>query len=224
MRSKHVDFFNHDPWAADYDANVRNETDPIRAGYANVLAWTVEQANIGPASVVVDLGSGTGNTSAQLTAVGRLICVDISPKMTERARPKLAHLEPVEYVEADLLDVFRSDPPAMDALISTYAIHHLTWDEKQLLFDEIWRHLKPGGYAVFGDLMFADADEQALITAAYQAVGEMGLVADFEEEFFWHVDEAREYLAGLGFTLVETRRFSNLSWGICVRRPVGDIE
>ncbi len=62
MRSQHVDEFNHDPWADNYDRNVRNEADPIRAGYVETLAWTVAQAAITPSDVVVDLGAGTGNT------------------------------------------------------------------------------------------------------------------------------------------------------------------
>ncbi|MCB9160890.1 MAG: hypothetical protein H6644_13755 [Caldilineaceae bacterium] len=74
MRSRHVDEFNHDPWADDYDRNVRNEEDPIRAGYADTLAWTVAQAAIGPDDVVVDLGAGTGNTSALIPTARRGLC------------------------------------------------------------------------------------------------------------------------------------------------------
>jgi ubiquinone/menaquinone biosynthesis C-methylase UbiE len=96
MRSQHVDEFNHDPWADNYDRNVRNEADPIRAGYAETLAWTVAQAAITPSDVVVDLGAGTGNTSALIPAAGKVVCVDISPKMTAQAQPKLQHLARVD--------------------------------------------------------------------------------------------------------------------------------
>ena len=138
MRSRHVDEFNHDPWADDYDRNVRNEADPIRAGYADTLAWTVAQAAIGPDDVVVDLGAGTGNTSALIPTARRVVCVDISEKMTSLARPKLRHLPQVDYVIADLLEYYATDPVPCDAVVSTYAIHHLTAAEKETLFAGIF--------------------------------------------------------------------------------------
>jgi protein-L-isoaspartate O-methyltransferase len=66
MRSANADIFNHDTEAAGYDHEVRNEADPIRAGYQEVLGWVVQQAQIFPTSRVLELGSGTGNLSALL--------------------------------------------------------------------------------------------------------------------------------------------------------------
>jgi putative AdoMet-dependent methyltransferase len=218
MRSQHVAEFNHDPWAADYDENVRNEADPIRAGYAELLAWTVQRAEITPQSVVVDLGVGTGNTSAQISTLGELIGVDISVEMIKRAQSKLAHLLNVRFVQADLLEFF-AQPRRFDRLISTYAIHHLTEPEKAHLLALIWRDLAPGGRAVFGDLMFADARAQAEITARYAAAGNTGMVETFAEEFFWLVDTAHNDLRATGFVIDEIKRFSELSWGICAVKP-----
>ena len=218
MRSQHVDEFNHDPWADNYDRHVRNEEDPIRAGYADTLAWTVAQAAISPDDVVVDLGAGTGNTSALIPAARRVVCVDISEKMTALARPKLRHLPQVDYVIADLLEYYATDPVPCDAVVSTYAIHHLTAAEKETLFAGIFATLPPGGRAAFGDLMFRDAAAEQELRAAYGAAGMAELILDFDEEFFWHVDHATAALMKCGFAVQEVRQFSNLSWGICVRR------
>ena len=92
MRSKHVDEYNHDEDANGYDADVAEEGDPIREGYAAVLDWVIQAAEIGPDSRVLELGSGTGNLTARIPACGELVCVDISQRMEEIARPKLAHL------------------------------------------------------------------------------------------------------------------------------------
>ena len=50
MRSLYADKFNHDADAAGYDADVRNESDPIRAGYAApcTLAATATLAGLYP--------------------------------------------------------------------------------------------------------------------------------------------------------------------------------
>lgn len=218
MRSQHVDEFNHDPWADNYDRNVRNETDPIRAGYAETLAWTVAQAAITPDDVVVDLGAGTGNTSALIPAAGQVVCVDISPKMTAQAQPKLQHLTRVDYIHCDLLEYFAHDAVACDVVISTYAIHHLTEAEKETLFALIYAALKPGGRAAFGDLMFRDAAAEAELRAAYLAAGMTDLILDFDEEFFWHVEHATTALARCGFEMQAVKQFSSLSWGISVKR------
>lgn len=223
MRSRHVDEFNHDPWAQDYDHNVRNEEDPIRTGYAQTLAWTVAQAEIRPDSIVLDLGSGTGNTSALIPAAQQVVCVDISQKMTELARPKLAHLAQVDFVQADLLEYFAQYPAAQaarfDAVISTYAVHHLTEAEKATLFTRVFAALKPGGRAVFGDLMFRDAAAEAELRAAYAAAGMTDLILDFDEEFFWNIETALTALAEAGLAVEDVQRFSALSWGISVTKP-----
>lgn len=220
MRSQHVAEFNHDPWAAEYDEDVRNENDPIRTGYAEALAWTVARAEIEPQHVVVDLGVGSGNTSALIPAARQVIGVDISGAMMALARPKLAHLADVRFVQADLLEFF-DQPHPFDRLISTYALHHLTEPEKTQLFRFIWRDLTPGGRAVFGDLMFANAAARAELETLYRTAGDTGMIETFAEEFFWLVDSACASLFETGFDVVEVKRFSQLSWGICVVKPHG---
>ena len=218
MRSRHVDQFNHDEWADGYDADVLDESDPIRTGYADVLRWTVARAEISPRSTVVDLGSGTGNTSALIPAAGRVFCVDISTKMMELSRPKLAHLHSVEYVRADLLEFF-DEPRAFDRLVSTYAVHHLTEDEKSVLLERVARSLAPGGIAVFGDLMFGNRAEAAAMAEKYAEWPEVS--QSFEEEHFWYLDNAAAMAEAAGCVITDTRRFSDLSWGIRIKPAPG---
>ncbi|HRW05267.1 MAG TPA: class I SAM-dependent methyltransferase [Caldilineaceae bacterium] len=217
LQSTHVDVFNHDPWAENYDVDVRNETDPIRAGYSAVLDWVVAEARIDANTTVVDLGMGTGNTAQRVRQAQELIGVDISTKMMVQAAPKLSHLPNVRYVTADLLSFFH-EPRHFDALISTYAIHHLTESEKEQLFAAIHRSLPPGRRAVFGDLMFADRNAEATLRAEYQALGNSEMVETFDEEFFWYVDHATRALQAVGFKLIATKQFSQLSWGIAVEK------
>ena len=167
MRSRDADRFNHDPWADGYDEKVLDETNPIRAGYGALLAWTVEQAHIGPDSRVLDLGVGTGNTAALIPAARRVVGVDVSAKMIAQAPAKLSHLGDVELVQADLLEFFDRDLPAFDAVLSTYSVHHLDAGEKAELFRRIHAVLRPGARAVFGDLMFESEAARAEIAATW---------------------------------------------------------
>lgn len=217
LRSIHVDAFNHDPWSADYDDDVRNEADPIRAGYSTVLDWVVEQAEIRAQDIVVDLGIGTGNTAQRVPQAKLLLGVDISTKMMKQATPKLTHLPHVQYVTADLLGFF-AEPRHFDALISTYAIHHLTEPEKVQLFALIHQALAPGGRAVFGDLMFADKAAEAALRHEYLAQMDLEMIGTFDEEFFWHVDHATAAFRSIGFDLIAVQQFSQLSWAIAVQK------
>ncbi len=219
MRSKYADLFNHDDQALEYDEGVLNERDPIRAGYEDVLNWVITKADITPGSFVLDLGSGTGNLSKRIAHCAHLVCVDISDKMTEIAERKLAHLPDVAYVQADLLEYLDEKVLSFDAIISTYAIHHLTEDEKQLLFTKIWDYLKPGGQAVFGDLMLESESDRDRVMRKYQELGEEHVAESIDEEFFWSVDTAVQGLTRLGFQ-TEVKRFSDLSWGIAATKLV----
>ena len=217
MRSVHGPVFNHDDHATDYDADVRNEKDPIRAAYHDVLAWVISEARIDSSSRVLELGSGTGNLSCLLDRSGELVCVDLSERMEAIARSKSGHLVNRRFIKADILEVFDYERAPFDSVISTYAIHHLTDEEKRLLFAKIFTDLVPGGRAVFGDLMLQNQAEKASKIQEYLTKGDAKTAQAIDEEFFWSIDTARLDLNELGFQ-VETKRFSDLTWGVAARK------
>jgi|SRR6516225_5442653 len=90
MRSRYGDVFNHDDEADGYDLEVRNEKDPIRAAYDDVLRWVAQEARVISTSRVLELGSGTGNLSSLIPVCGELIGVDLSGRMEAIARKKSA--------------------------------------------------------------------------------------------------------------------------------------
>ena len=216
-RSRHVDAFNHDEEAAGYDRDVGNEDDPIRAGYAALLDWIVERARIDATSRVVELGSGTGNLTARLPRAREIVCVDVSTEMTSIARAKLGGRSDVRFEACDLLEWFDRDLAAVDAIVSSYAIHHLTDDEKADLFGRMHARVVPGGRLALGDLMFETAADRAPMLEKYRDLGRPHVAEGIEEEFFWDLARAREELGALGFE-VETQRFSDLSWGVAATR------
>ena len=217
MRSAHSEVFNHDDEANGYDTDVRNQSDPIRAAYHDVLAWVIREARIDSSSRVLELGSGTGNLSCLIDQCGELVCVDLSEQMEAIARSKLGHIPNRRFIKADILEVFDCERAPFDSIISTYAVHHLTDDEKRLLFSEVFIGLVPGGSAVFGDLMLQNQEEKVSKTQDYLTKGDAKTAKAIEEEFFWSIDAAKVNLIELGFQ-VETKRFSDLSWGVVARK------
>jgi ubiquinone/menaquinone biosynthesis C-methylase UbiE len=218
LRSKYADEYNHDDDAHGYDADVQNEADPIRTGYEEVLDWVIKMAEITSNDSVLDLGSGTANLSLKIQSCSYLCCVDVSEKMTELAKPKLVHLSNVEFVQADVMEYFDQHNEKFDVVVSTYTIHHLVEDEKQVFFKQVWDHLKPGGRAVFGDLMTENTQVESELISKYRADGNHNVAGAMEEEFFWFVDSAVAGMKELGFD-PEAKRFSDLSWGIVAKKP-----
>lgn len=217
MRSRFVDKYNHDEDALDYDKDVLNERNPIRSGYFELLDWVVSNASVDSDSFVVDLGTGTANLAVRLPIVKHLICVDASSEMLRLARKKLTNRENVEYRQLDILEFFDQPPSNIDAVISTYAIHHLLEDEKALLFRKIVSSLKPGGAAVFGDLMFSNEISRRNYLESLLRSGKNELALEIGDEFFWNIESARAELEWLGFEVV-VRQVSELSWGVAARK------
>jgi len=116
-------------------------------------------------------------------------------------------------MQSDILEVFDYQSAPFDSIISTYAIHHLTDNEKRLLFGKIFAGLVPGGRAVFGDLMVQNQEEKSARIHEYLSKGDVKTAQALEEEFFWLIDVAVRDLIELGFR-VATNRFSDLSWGV----------
>lgn len=219
MKSEFGKKFNHDPWALNYDENVKNEAHPIRAGYDHVLTSVAAAAPQHEGALILDIGIGTGNLSRRLAPSVKIVGLDNSAGMMAVAREKLANHQ-VEFVHADMLAFFDQTRPPFDGVISTYTIHHLTEIEKERLFANIWRQLKPGGRAAFGDLMFADATARERAIEYYTAKGQGNIAFDIQDEFFWLVDHATAALTSLGFN-VTSRQVSDLSWVLFAQKPAG---
>jgi cyclopropane fatty-acyl-phospholipid synthase-like methyltransferase len=100
---------------------------------------------------ILDLGAGDGILLATLLEAfpaSRGVAVDFSPLMLEQAQARLAKFgQRAATVEADLQTPdWRSRVQGpFDAVVSGFAIHHLTDDRKRALYREIRELLPEGG-------------------------------------------------------------------------------
>lgn len=102
-----------------------------------------------PAGVsrILDLGSGNGRLldlvlRARPQAVG--VALDFSPHMLEQLRSRFGGSLRVEIVTHNLEHPL-PDLGSFDAVVSSFAIHHLVHERKRQLYEEIWRTLNAGG-------------------------------------------------------------------------------
>ena len=142
-----LDHKGFDLWADGYDKTVglseESNTYPF-AGYKNVLGTIYSGVRAANARRVLDIGCGTAVLTSRLYADGLdVTAADFSDRMLEIAREKMpkAHL-----VRADISQGFPAvlAKEKFDAILSTYALHHLTDEQKVPFLLECLKHLNPG--------------------------------------------------------------------------------
>ena len=143
-------------WAEDLDypellANVPESATESFAGVANPFSLgPIEQG-----AAVLDIGSGAGTDSlvaAQMVGVeGAVTGIDMTPEMLEKARSAAAEmgLRNVTFIEANA-EQLPFDASSFDIVISNGVIDLIP--DKDAVFSEIFRVLRPGGRIQVADV------------------------------------------------------------------------
>jgi SAM-dependent methyltransferase len=96
---------------------------------------------------ILDLGSGGGRLLALTKAArpgAQFVGLDFSPTMLEALRKLFAGDSSVTIVSHDFENTLPRMEP-FDAVISSFAIHHVCHERKRALYREIFELLDPGG-------------------------------------------------------------------------------
>lgn len=150
---------------------------------------------------ILDLGTGNGRLLGLLKVErpsSSSVALDFSPPMLEAVRERFASDKTVEIVEHNM-DNPLPQLGLFDAIVSSFAIHHLTDKRKHDLYAEIFTMLEPGG--IFCNLEHISSPtsrlhEQYLIAA--RQVGKedpANKLLDLETQLRW--------LREIGFTDVD---------------------
>ncbi|MFL8937856.1 class I SAM-dependent DNA methyltransferase [Rossellomorea oryzaecorticis] len=205
MGREFLDLFGD--WADSYDDAVAGKDAEYKAvfeKYEEILEEVVSLSQ----GTVVEFGPGTGNLTEKLAEAGlNVIPFEPSPEMRLIGQQKLG--ERVPFLDGDFLE-FKLDEGA-DTIVSTYAFHHLTDEEKGKAFSIYGNLLAQGGKIVFADTMFETKQHyQAAIDQALDK-GFLNLAEDLKREYYTTLDVLESLLTSKGFS-VHFRQINNFVW------------
>lgn len=151
-----------DVWADGYDESVRlaDESDAYPfAGYAAILREIYGRVCASGAKAVLDIGFGTGTLAGQLYQQGcDVFGQDFSSRMIQLAQGKMPRAK-LYQGDFSLGLVQTLKQQRYDAIIATYALHHLTDEQKVAFLQELLPLLQDNGCIYVGDVAFATRAE-----------------------------------------------------------------
>ncbi|WP_289354780.1 methyltransferase domain-containing protein [Paenibacillus sp. S-12] len=183
LRSDWSDRWNFDKQATHYDKLVANGTGPldVHANYEDILDRVCLEAKPKPGAQGLEIGVGTGNLAGRCVNQGaEMTGIDQSSAMLERCREKWPN---IRLLQGNMLALPLADE-AFDFIVSTYALHHVTDEQKEIVLAEMCRVLQPSGRIVIADLMFRDdAHRASFIEDLKEAEDFEGIEAVHDEYF-----------------------------------------
>jgi putative AdoMet-dependent methyltransferase len=168
-----------DEWATTYDQSVSGydkQYEDVFSNYDDILE-TVASLAIGSC---LEFGVGTGNLSGKILGKGLpLVGVEPSEAMRKKAKEKYPNLK---IFDGDFLSYPQFHH--IESIVSSYAFHHLTDEEKGQALASYSQQFSPGGRLVFADTLFESEGARRDIISWAKNLGYDNLVKDLETEYY----------------------------------------
>ncbi|UOQ46748.1 class I SAM-dependent methyltransferase [Gracilibacillus caseinilyticus] len=193
MGREFLDVFEE--WASSYDEAVTGHDPQYRDVFERYDTILGEVAQLAEGSVL-EFGVGTGNLTEKIIEKGQhVIGIEPSEPMRKLAKEKLPDL-PLQ--EGDFLSFPTVDEP-IHSIVSTYAFHHLTKEEKQEAIANFFSLLEEGGKVVFADTVYESEPAEQQIKQEAEEKGYHDLLEDLNREYYPHLEELRQLFTESGF-------------------------
>ncbi|HZG04515.1 MAG TPA: methyltransferase domain-containing protein [Streptomyces sp.] len=120
-----------------------------------MFARLAERAGVGPGDRVLDVGCGTGALTRAVAAAvapgGSVLGIDPSPPMVQYARRRAERRGENSSFALGTAQEIDAGDGSFDAVVSSFAVHHVPARLRERAFAEMFRVLRPGGHLLVAD-------------------------------------------------------------------------
>jgi phosphatidylethanolamine/phosphatidyl-N-methylethanolamine N-methyltransferase len=106
---------------------------------------------------ILEVGVGTGISLTDYSAANRIVGIDLSEQMLQKAKARVSQLALTHVVQLEVMDAERLSFPddSFDVVVATYVVS--TCPNPEAALDEFARVVKPGGEIVLANRVGAEA-------------------------------------------------------------------
>lgn len=211
MGVEFVDLF--DQWASSYDETVSGSDPEYRevfAGYEEMLE-SLAGLSISP---VMEFGVGTANLTRKIIDQNKVVFgVEPSKEMRRIANVKCPE---AAIYSGDFINYPSLDTP-IRSIVSSFAFHHLTRDEKHQAIQKFQEQLDPNGQIIFIDTLFKDETHKKQLISEAEKQGFLNLAQDLQEEYYPYLEDLTEMFSAEGFE-VSFKQLNKYAWLIQAKK------
>jgi len=197
-----------DEWADHYDETVTGNDREYEEVFRNYDEILQEVADLTSGNVL-EFGPGTGNLTVKLLEKGlRVLAIEPSSSMRNVAESKIKSKH-VRFVDGDFFQYPTNE--TIDTIVSTFAFHHLSDEEKAAAVKQYGNLLKVDGKIVFADTMYVNeiAHKEAIQEA--ERKGFLRLADDLRTEYYPTIPYIDRIFKENGFS-ISFKRCNQFVW------------
>ncbi|MFZ5968096.1 MAG: class I SAM-dependent methyltransferase [Bacillota bacterium] len=205
-----------DRWASSYDQVVHGldkEYAEVFQSHENILKYICSKVSDETKCTILEIGSGTGNLTRLLNQHGfRVICVEPSNKMRKVAQMKAPN---IPILDGHFLSIPLTS--RVDAIVTSFAFHHLTLKEKEQAITYLGKFLNENGKIVVADVMFESEKYRVDLLKDVKSKGAFRLLKDLETKHYEYLEDICELFRKENYTL-EIMKMNKYVWVLCAMK------
>jgi putative AdoMet-dependent methyltransferase len=204
LRSHWQDRWNFDRQASTYDDRVKNNqlSDYIRPIYHDALNKAVEWISPVAKEKGLDIGTGTGNLAGRfLEKQVNMFAIDQSREMLKQCQQKYPQM-PAKLGNFLAIPFFDGE---FDFICTSFALHHLTEEQKDLAYEEMNRVLSERGRICIVDLMFEDEASRLQYIEELRKQGDDNEIKNIEDEYYADRSHMISWFKSHGYTTMQQK-------------------